>query len=447
MLMRNQKAITFISCTFTFLLTLAAWVVPIDSAMTIGNWTLKLSSTFLILGRRLFISPADLSILALIYGSALFWFAVAPAISTTRNLASIGLAVTALLVAALAVEPSLYAALLIEMAVLLSIPLLSLPKQKPGRGLIRFLIFQTLAMPFILFSGWLLAGIEANPGDVSIVQQAAVLIGMGFTFLLAVFPFYNWIPMLTEESSPFVVGFILWMFPTVTLLFGLGFLDRYAWLRDTPALGAILTTVGILMIVSSGLLAVFQQHLGRIMGNAVIMETGFSILSLSLVEPLKLNIFFMFLVPRTLCLLLWALALAIFKDHLPSLGFNNIKGLVRSWPFATSGLVLANLTLAGMPLLAGFPPHQAIWEGLGAKSLQMVLWILIGNLGLFVSAIRVMMVITRAEEGSKWESRESNLQKLLLSIGLLALFILGIFPQWVLPLWTKLPTVFIHLGQ
>ncbi|MBE3117209.1 MAG: hypothetical protein IMZ50_00455 [Candidatus Atribacteria bacterium] len=447
MLLRNQKVIALIACIFTLFLTLAAWLLPIDTAMTIGNVSFKLSSSFEILGRHLVLGSADRSLLALIYGSAIVWFAVAPAVKTARRLTSLGLAITALLVAALAVEPFLYAALLIEMAVLLSIPLLSAPGQRPGKGLIRFLIFQTLAMPFILFSGWLLAGIEANPGDLELVQQAAILIGLGFSFLLAVFPFYSWIPMLTEESSPFSVAFILWMFPTVTIFFGLGFLDHYAWLRDAPALGSVLTTVGILMVFSGGLLAAFQQHLGRIMGYAVIMETGFSILTLSLGGTVGLNIFFMLFVPRTLSLVVWALALTILKEHSPTLILSDIKGLVRIWPFATSGLVLANLALAGMPLLAGFPPHQAIWEGLASTSLPVVIWVLIGNLGLFFSAVRVMLAFAAAPEGAHWESRETAAQRILLAVSFLALLLLGLFPQWVLPLWTKLPAIFTHLGR
>jgi len=447
MLLRNQKVIALIACIFTLFLTLSAWLLPIDTAMTIGNVSFKLSSSFEILGRHLVLGSADRSLLALIYGSAIVWFAVAPAVKTARPLISLGLSITALLVAALAVEPFLYAALLIEMAVLLSIPLLSAPGQRPGKGLIRLLIFQTLAMPFILFSGWLLAGIEANPGNLELVQPAAILIGLGFSFLLAVFPFYSWIPMLTEESSPYSVGFILWMFPTVTIFFGLGFLDHYTWLRDAPALGSILTTVGILMVVSGGLLAAFQQHLGRIMGYAVIMETGFSILTLSLGGTVGLNILFMLFVPRTLSLVVWALALTILKEHSPTLILSDIKGLVRIWPFATSGLVLANLALAGMPLLAGFPPHQAIWEGLASTSLPVVIWVLIGNLGLFFSAVRVMLAFAAAPEGARWESREMGAQRILLAIGFLALLLLGLFPQWVLPLWTKLPEIFTHLGR
>jgi NADH:ubiquinone oxidoreductase subunit 2 (subunit N) len=446
-LLRNQKVITLIACIFTLLLTLAAWLLPLDTVMTIGGWPFKLTSSLNILGRRLVLGPADLSLLALIYGSAVVWFVAASVTKSARRLNSLGLAIVALLVAALAVEPFLYAALLIEMAVLLSVPLLFTPGKYPGKGLIRFLIFQTLAMPFILFSGWLLAGIDANPGNLGLVQQAAILIALGFTFLLAIFPFHSWIPLLTEESSPITVGFILWMFPTVALFIGLGFLDHYSWLRDAPALNNILTTVGLLMVVSGGILAAFQKHLGRIMGYAVIMETGFSILTINLAKSVGLNLFLTLLIPRTLCLIVWALSLNIFKEHSPSLLLNDIKGLVRTFPFATSGLVLANLALAGMPLLAGFPSHQAIWGELATSSYSIVIWALVGSLGLFFSAVRVMTAFSAAPEGAHWESQETVAERVLLSIGFVALLLLGLFPQWVLPLWTKLPVIFSHIGQ
>lgn len=447
MLLRNQKVITLIAGIFTLFLTLAAWLLPVDTIMVIGTWSFKLTSSFNILGRSLVLGSADQSLLALIYGSAVVWFGAASVTQIAHRLNSLGLAIVALLVAALAVEPFLYAALLIEMAVLLSIPLLAAPGNGSGRGLVRFLIFQTLAMPFILFSGWLLAGIDANPGDLGLVQQAAILIGMGFTFLLAIFPFHSWIPLLTEESSPIIVGFILWMFPTAALFFGLGFLDHYSWLRDASELNNILSSIGLLMVVSGGILAAFQQHLGRILGYAVIMETGFSILSINLDKTGGLSIFFMFLVPRTICLVVWALSLNILKQQTPTLSLSDVKGMVRSSPFAISGVVLANLAIAGMPLLAGFPPHQAVWERLAATSFPSSIWAIIGTLGLFFSAVRVMLSVSAVPEDARWEPHETSSQRVILSIGFLALLLLGLFPQWMLPLWMKLPAIFPHLGQ
>jgi NADH-quinone oxidoreductase subunit N len=446
-MVNNQKAVLMVACLFTLFLTLAAWLLPIDIALKIGGWTIKLAPSIEILGRNLTITSADRSFLALIYGSTFFWFIPTFSLQIERRLIPLGLTITSMLVAAIAVEPFLYAALIIEMAVLMSIPMLTLPQQTPSTGVIRFLIFQTLAVPFILISGWLLAGIAANPGDLALVQQAATLLGLGFAFLLAIFPFYFWIPALAEKVHPYVVGFLLWMLPTATMFYGLSFLDRFAWLRDAPGLTVILTTVGALMIVTGGLLSALQRHLGRIMGYTIIVETGFSLLALSLGSQMGLRIFLLLLVPRTLSLGLWALSLSILSQRAPELSFKAVKGMGRICPFSAAGVILANLSLAGLPLLAGFPVHQAAWEVLARRSLPLTFWVLVGSLGLFLSAVRVIAVLANAPEGITWRGRETPAQRILVMVGLLGLFLLGIFPQWALSLWTKLPALFEHLVQ
>jgi NADH-quinone oxidoreductase subunit N len=447
LLLRNLKFNTLVACVFSVLLTLVAWLVPMDTILTIGTWSFKLTTTLNVLGRHLILASGDRSLLVLIYGSSTLWFAPSLATRAAHRFIPLGLAITALLVAGLAVDPFLFAALLIEMAVLISIPLLSSPGQKPGRGLIRFLIFQTLAMPFILFSGWLLAGLEANPGNVGLVQQSAILIGLGFAFLLAVFPFYSWIPMISEESSPYAVGFILWIFSTVTLFFGLGFLDRYAWLRDSPSLGIILTSVGVLMIVTGGFLVGFERHLGRIMGYAVIMGNGFSLIAISLGIASGLNLFLMLIIPRVISLLLWSFTLTVLKDEQPNLSMDDLKGLARRWPYAASGLILANLSIAGMPLLACYPALQSIWASLATTSLPALTWVLIGSLGLFISALRTILGFMSSHNEISWGSRETSWQRIFLVIGIATILMLGLFPQWSLLLWSHLPNMFTHLGQ
>jgi NADH-quinone oxidoreductase subunit N len=447
LLIENKKLVFITACLFTFFLTVAAWLLPIDAALSIGGFSFKLAPSFQILGRNLTLTSSNRSTLALIYGSTFFWFVPSASSQISKRFIPLGLSITSLLVAALAVQPFLYAAPIIEMAVLFSIPLLTPSGQTPGKGVIRFLIFQTLGVPFILISGWLLAGIGANPGDLGQVQEAAILLGLGFGFLLAVFPFYTWIPMLIESGNPYPVGFLLWILPTATMFYALGFLDNYTWLRDAPFLGTALSVVGVLMVLSGGIFAAFQRNLGRIMGYAIIVETGFSLLAISIGNNTGVNIFLMLLVPRTLCLGLWALALTILHEHVPELTFTNVKGLAHIWPFASIGLVMANLALAGLPLLAGFPAHLAVWEALARNSLPIAIWTLLGSLGVFAGAVRVLASLTRSSEGTIWGTRETLLQRFLLGTGVAVVFVLGLFPQWSISLWTKLPSIFQHIGQ
>src|SRR6185295_6659619 len=304
----NQRALSILGGSFAISLALIAQFVPIEAAMRVGAYSLKIDSSLTVLGRVLLIPPPEGSLLALIYGAAALWFFGAEAAKTATRIVPFGLMITALMVASIAVEPFLYAALFIEMAILIAIPLLTSIYRPPGRGVVRFLIYQTLAMPFILVAGWLLAGVEASPGDLALTAQSAAMLGMGFAFLLAIFPLYNWIPLLLEESSPYIVGFLLWIVPTVTIIFGAGFLDRYSWLRSSPQLILALRYLGLLMVVTGGGFAAFQRHLGRIMAYGSIAETGFSLLALSLDFRLGIPILFLLIPARALGLAVWSLS-------------------------------------------------------------------------------------------------------------------------------------------
>jgi NADH-quinone oxidoreductase subunit M len=445
--LRNPRLTALIGCLVSAALALAAWFLPIDTALTIQGLTFKLADSINILGRSLMLADPDRSWLTLIYGSLAVWFSTAAALQTAHRLIPLGFMVTSLLVAALAVQPFLYAALLIETAVLLSVPLLTPPDGQPGKGLLRFLVYQTLAMSLLLFAGWMLEGIAANPGDLAMVQRAAFLLAIGFALLLGVFPFYTWMPLLPEESSPHIAGFILWIFPCVTLFYGLEYLDTYTWLREAAQLQMVLTATGVLMVVSSGFLAAFQRRLGRLLGLAVIMESGYSLLAFSLGGALGLNTFLLLLVPRLLSLALWSVSLSILDEKLSNPTIQDLRGLGRSQILASAGLVLASLSMAGLPILAEFPGRLAIWDGLAGRSIWIVLLTLLGSLGLCVSAVRTLASLAAAPERTPWQSGEARGPRVFLVLCGLAVFVLGILPQGSFVIWSHLPTIFAHLGQ
>jgi NADH-quinone oxidoreductase subunit N len=447
MLIKNQRILSIAGGSLAILLALVALIVPIDQALQIGGVSFKIAPAIQILGRRLILVPADGSLLAILYGLIAMWFLGGEVTDTARRLVPFGLIVAALLVASIAVEPFLYAAILIELAVLLAIPLLLPPKQLPGPGVMRFLVYQTLGMPFILFAGWLLAGVEASPGDLALAVQSATTLGLGFAFLLALFPLYTWLPMLADEVSPYVLGFLFWVLPTITIIFGMGFLDRYSWLRTSEQLSQILSVGGLLMVVTGGLWSAFQRHLSRQMAYAVIAETGFSLLALSLTPEKAVDTVFLLIIPRSLALLVWAISLTRLKEQVEPLLYRNVQGMARSYPITAAGLILAHLSVAGFPLLAGFPIRLALWEGLASQSLTVAFWFLVGILGLLIGAIRTLAVLVMAPDGTDWEVQERWGSGIMIGLGVIGLFILGIFPQTFRFILVNLPTMFEHLGK
>jgi hypothetical protein len=70
-----------------------------------------------------------------------------------------------------------------------------------------------------------------------------------------------------------------------------------------------------------------------------------------------------------------------------------------------------------------------------------------GLLGVLISAMRTLAVFVMAEEDKTWEWNESWTQTAMLGVGIIGLFVLGVFPQVMQPFIAGLPALFGHLGQ
>jgi formate hydrogenlyase subunit 3/multisubunit Na+/H+ antiporter MnhD subunit len=426
------------------LLGLLAWIVPIEKAINLGPWSFQINESLSVLGRQFLLGEGDRPILMMVYFLAAFWFGAAFIARAGRMFVPLGLEIVALLTAALSVEPFLFAALFIEMAVLVSVPILLTPGKPIGRGIIRFLILQSLGMPFILFTEWMLTGVETSPGELGLVVRAAGLLGLGFMFLLAVVPFHTWVPMLAEDSHPYAVSYIFIMLSWMIFLLGLGFLDRYTWLRNDTRVFELIRLAGLLMVLTGGMGAAFQRHLGRILGFALLIEIGFALLAVGL--PQSLPLVFVTLLPRALALGVWSLALAFLWRHGYALDFGSLRGLGRKMPILTAAIVIAQLSVAGFPLLAGFPVRFALWEQLAAQAGWQASLSLLGSIGLAASAMRTLSILVTGEDEHPWQVTENWQFLVLLGIGLAAIVLVGLFPEWFLPPLVSGLNAFSHLS-
>jgi NADH-quinone oxidoreductase subunit N len=443
-LQKRATLVIVLATVLCALLALLAWSLPIASGVKLGPWAFEIRASLAVLGRQFVIDAGDRPFLTLIYGLGAFWFFGTRIAGAHRHFIPIGMAVLALMVAALAVQPFLYAALVVEIAVLLSIPMLVPPGRPVGQGIVRYIIFQTLALPFLLFAGWAAAGVEANPTDTRLLIQAVIFLGLGFAFWLAVFPFYTWVPLLSQESHAYETGFMMGLLPSVMLMLMLNFLDNYAWLRAYPLMPVGLQLCGALMVVTGGVWAAFQKSLPRLFGYAVIIESGFALLSISLQSQVGFEVFAASLVPRMLALALWALASSVFEEQGISPDFDRIKGQFRRYPLISSGLVLAYFSLAGLPLLGGFPTRLVLLENLAQVSMPVMLWVLLGNAGFLLSGLRMLATLVSGDQ-EKWNVNEKWPQAALIVIGAVGLLFIGVFPNFFLSGLLAILQSFTHL--
>ena len=443
----SRKLTILLGIGLSAILALLAWLLPIDTLLNISGLSLKISSATTILGRQLILESNNQPLMIFLYLSLLIWYICILVTNVYHKLVPYSLIIVALLISAIVVKPFLYASLLIQVSILISIPLLRNSSSSTERGIIRFLAFQTFSLPFILLSGWLLTGVAVSPEDLSLTNQASILLGLGFIFLLSIFPFNNWIPLLAEEVHPLSSAFILWIFPTIGLLFGCYFLDSYAWIRDSSQLSNILEYAGLIMVVMGGLWAAFQKNLKRMFAYAMIMETGYSLLAINLRGSLGMQPFFNYLIPRTITIFLWTSALSILINKIPSANFTDIKSLAVKYPYSSATIIFSQFSFVGLPLLAGFPNQIFLWEQLNRISPSITILMLIAITGLAMGAIRTLAVLLLSYKQESLIPSESSVQKIFLMVGILLLVILGLFPSLTDPLTSKLPLMFSHLGR
>lgn len=447
LMLLTERAAAWTAGLTCSLLSILALLVPIDTALLIGPISFKIGSTASLLGRNLVIRPSEGPLIACLFALCAIWLFGAEAAGVARRLVPMGLSMTSLLVASIAVQPFLYAALLIELAVLVAIPLLAPLGETPGRSVFKFLTYQTLGMPCILLAGWSLTGVEASPGDLALTVQATVMLSLGFAFLLAIFPLHDWIPGLAAESHPYPTGFLLWLLPSVVILFGLNFLDGYSWLRSSPQVINGLRILGLLMIVTAGAWSALENNLGRLFGQAVIAENGLALVATSLSLSNGGDLVFPLFIPRGLTMAAWALGLAILHRAYARLDLPILKTAARTHPWAGGAIALAALSTAGFPLLAGFPARIDVWNGIAAVSGADAVWYMIGLVGLMIGGLRQLGMLVSAQREPADLPQESLPQRIMLGAAATVLILLGVFPRAMDFIVMRLPLMFEHLAR
>lgn len=421
---------------------------PEDLIISIGPVTLTFIENLGILGRQIVLSYQLFPFIAFIYISTGLWAITSTVSSVPDNFRPISLVISALLTAALGVEPFLYAALFIQAAILFSVPMLSPLREKTHPGILRFLSLQTLAMPFILLAGWMLSGVETLPPESPLIGQTMIILGLGIGLWLAVFPFHSWLPMVSERAHPVPLSFVLFIFPTVIALFSLNFLDTYTFLRASQGLYEALRIIGALMIVLGGLWTAYQNNIKRAFGFSNLIETGFLLLAVGLKDQGGLNWLLMLFPARALGFWLWGYTMSLLETRADSFYLDDLSGFSRRYPFISSGLLISQLSIAGLPLFASFPIKIALLSGSFSIGAGLGTWVFIGNLGLFLFTIRLILKLVALDEEhllERWSINENrNIFLTILAI-IFGIIITGIFPNLTLANITTTLTAFSQL--
>ena len=450
LLHNKPKLSSILTCVFTLGLVILALAFPKDLAFVLPDQRIEIPSSLMILNRTVQITGESLTMVALLYAITLLWNLGNSVFKVSTWFNVLSLVITALWVTALSVIPFLYAALLIELIALLSVPLLSPRGKKTDQGLLRYIVFETLALAIILLTGWMLSGISAVPTASPLLVRASIMLLFGFALWIGAFPFHSWMPMISQSSAPWAVSFLLTIMQTALFVFLLTFLDQYAWLRNLPQVYTSLRWVGVIMITFSGLAASLQKNLARQFGYLIMMETGYSLLAISLAFHGGLPYLAMLLLPRVLCYFLWSWSLSGIRQLQPevSLDQSSLSGIFHTYPLHSMSILVSMLSLLGFPLLPLFPQKQMLWLIASQNAPETIPFIIIGGLGMLYAILHLFGLFIRNEGINMSPTPQKEPAKLVVPIilVLILMLVMAIAPQVILPRMLEILAPFTRLS-
>ncbi|WP_313243638.1 NADH-quinone oxidoreductase subunit NuoN [Stutzerimonas nitrititolerans] len=318
---------------------------------------------------------------------------------------------------------------------------------------IKYTVLSAAASAFLLFGMALLyaesgslsfAGLGASLATqgASVLVQAGIgmmLIGLGFKLSLA--PFHLWTPDVYEGAPAPVATFLatvskVAVFAVLLRLYQLSPATSGGWLND------VLSLIAIASILIGNLLALNQSNLKRLLGYSSIAHFGYLLVALIASKGLAVEAIGVYLVTYVLTTLGAFGVITLMSSPFQGRDADALyeyRGLFWRRPYLTAVLTVMMLSLAGIPLTAGFIGKFYVI----ASGVESQLWWLLGALiigsavGLFYY-LRVMVTLYLVEPGMRrhdapinWGQRAGGM--MLLAIAVLAFF-LGVYPQPLLEL-------------
>ena len=282
------------------------------------------------------------------------------------------------------------------------------------------------------------SGLQQNP-IVLVAGAAMVLAGLGFK--LSVVPFHMWTPDVYEGAPTAITGYLATVskgavFVALTRLYMDGQLYLYGSLTNA------LVVIALVSMLFGNWLALRQQNIKRLLAYSSIAHFGYLLvvlvayagaLSASVVSPLIGQAITFYLAAYILTsLTAFAVVANVAGEDQSKSELSAFEGLFWTRRIQACALTVAMLSLAGIPLTAGFIAKFYIIN----VSIESQLWLLLSTL-VIASAIaiyyylRVVFTMTKVSLQQVTSSGGSNLrtEDILALILLLSVLLLGTWPQ------------------
>lgn len=327
--------------------------------------------------------------------------------------------------AALAAQSTVVAGTLLILLVLAAALLVPRDLPKGAAPALKPLVVVALAFVcFVLATGWEQT-YRLNPDFVYLQERMAVAWGVAFLAILMAVPFHLVVPDLGR-------GRITGLVYILALVDGVALVQMLRLLGGRPWLPAMVTpwfvTLGLIMALIGGVLAVGQDRLGRIVAYTTIADLGCVLVGVGSATMSGLTGAVLHVGNRILALTLLAVVVAVIRRLAPDDRLNELHGLAGALPWTTGGLIVGALAMGGLPPTLGFVGRLLILKAAHEVDPLLMTGLLISMAGVILAYVRVVGVVFFGPRRSAGLTRGEPAGLLILALAAIVLA-LGIYPN------------------
>ncbi|TQV74929.1 monovalent cation/H+ antiporter subunit D family protein [Aliikangiella marina] len=294
------------------------------------------------------------------------------------------------------------------------------PDRRALPAVFKYLIFGTIGATFYLIGVGLIymmtgtlniedMGVRiADVADQSPVLVAAGFITVGLALKAALFPLHIWLPN-AYTFAPHIVTVFLAACATKVSLYVLFRFDFFVFQENLGGQQLHFTffflPLSVFAILIASAVALFERNLKRLLAWSSVAQIGYIVLGASLVSIAGLTASVLHVFNHAIAKGSLFLAVACLACHIKRLRLTDIAGCAKAMPWTMGAMVLAGLSLIGVPGTAGFISKwyliSAVLELGGATGVFLTAVIVLGSLMAVIYVWRIVEYAYFKPQGKK----------------------------------------------
>jgi NADH-quinone oxidoreductase subunit N len=312
---------------------------------------------------------------------------------------------------------------------------------------LKYFLMGAFSTGFLLFGITLIYGATGS-FDLTVIQQylvnnvhavsplfypGIILIMIGLCFKVGAAPFHFWVPDVYEGSPTLIMTFMSTVVKTAGFAAFLRlFTGAFEPLHDFWA-PAIIVIV-IITLCLGNITALFQKNFKRMLAYSSISHAGYLLFSLVVLTVNSASNVLVYATAYTFASIIAFAVLILVKQRTGSDQIESFNGLGKRNPLAALTLTIAMLSLAGIPLTAGFVGKYLMFLNVmeDYQTILVVIAILNALIG-FYYYFKVIVAVW-FKDGNDTVLSVPSLYKVVLVLSAIVTLIIGVYPSIILNL-------------